>query len=45
MILLGADPLADIRATRDIQLVIARGRVHTPAELLATVRDGCGPPG
>lgn len=39
MILLNADPLADIRATRAIQLVIARGRVYTPAELLAAARE------
>lgn len=43
MILLGADPLADIRATRAIQLVIVRGRAYTPAELMAAVRDEVEP--
>jgi Tol biopolymer transport system component/imidazolonepropionase-like amidohydrolase len=34
MIVLGADPLRDIRAVRDVRIVIADGRVHTVEELL-----------
>jgi imidazolonepropionase-like amidohydrolase len=33
LLLLGADPLADIRNTRRIERVIARGVVHDPAQL------------
>jgi imidazolonepropionase-like amidohydrolase len=35
LLLLAADPLADIRHTRRIERVIARGVVHDPAELIA----------
>lgn len=34
LVVLGADPLADIRAVRDVRLVIEDGRVHTLDDLL-----------
>ncbi|HEX8391731.1 MAG TPA: amidohydrolase family protein [Longimicrobium sp.] len=45
MVLLDADPLADIRNTRRIHTVIARGRVVDRAALLARVRRGASGPG
>jgi len=38
LLLLTADPLADIRNTRRIERVIARGVVYEPERLLASVR-------
>lgn len=38
LVLLRADPLADIRNTRDIELIIQAGRRWDPADLLALVR-------
>ena len=38
MVVLGADPLADIRHTRRIERVIARGVVHDPDALLAAAK-------
>ena len=31
LLVVGGDPLADLRALRDVRLVVARGRVHVPA--------------
>ncbi|MBM3221705.1 MAG: amidohydrolase family protein [Candidatus Rokubacteria bacterium] len=38
LVMLGADPLADIRNVRRIERVIARGRVHEPQALLDDAR-------
>ena len=38
----GADPLVDIRHTRRIERVIARGVLHEPSELLAAARASRG---
>jgi imidazolonepropionase-like amidohydrolase len=38
LLVLAADPLADIRNIRRIDRVIARGRVHEPAALLESLR-------
>jgi imidazolonepropionase-like amidohydrolase len=40
LLVLGADPLADIRNVRRIERVIARGLVHEPERLLAARRHG-----
>jgi hypothetical protein len=40
MLLLAADPLADIRNTRRIERVIARGVAHEPGRLLDSARAG-----
>ena len=37
------DPLKDIRATRDVRLVVRGGRVHEAIELLDSARDSIGP--
>ncbi len=37
--LLRGDPLADIRQTRRIELVITRGQVHTPSALIVNARQ------
>lgn len=39
LLVLRADPLADVRATRAIEWVVAGGEAHAPADVLATV-DG-----
>lgn len=38
LLLLSADPLADIRNTRTIERVVARGRIYEPQEVLARHR-------
>lgn len=38
LLLLRADPLQDIRATRQIEWIVQGGRVHAPAEVLRTIR-------
>lgn len=38
LVLLGADPLAEIAHTRRIEAVVTRGRLYTPEELLAPGR-------
>ena len=38
LLLLSADPLADIRNVRKIERVIARGTIHEPAHLLEALR-------
>ncbi|HUH12029.1 MAG TPA: amidohydrolase family protein [Longimicrobiales bacterium] len=45
LVVVRGDPLTDITATRDVRLVIQAGRVHDPAELLASVRGKLGPVG
>ena len=40
LVLLGADPLADIKNVRRIERVIARGAIHEPATLLEGLRAG-----
>ena len=40
LVLLGADPLADIRNVRRIERVVARGSVYEPEELLDFARTG-----
>ncbi|MCH7578723.1 MAG: amidohydrolase family protein, partial [Chloroflexi bacterium] len=42
ILLLRADPLADLAALRDIQHVIQDGRVHDPADLFAEARGNTG---
>lgn len=37
------DPLADIRATRNVRLVVRGGRVHDAGALLESARDAIGP--
>ena len=37
LLVLAADPIADIRNVRQIERVIARGVAHTPAELLSAL--------
>ena len=37
MVILDADPLADIRNTSRIHLVVKGGRIHDPAEIERTV--------
>lgn len=39
LVVLGADPLADIRNTRRVERVVARGRVWDPATLLGAGRE------
>lgn len=34
LVVLGADPLSDIRAVRDVRMVVESGRLHTLAQLL-----------
>ena len=45
LVVVRGDPLTDITATRDVRLVIRAGRLHDPAELLASVRGKLGPAG
>ena len=40
LVLLGADPLADIKNVRRIERVIARGVIHEPGTLLEGLRAG-----
>ncbi len=40
LLILDADPLADIRNTRRIDRVVMRGEVHEPAAVLASLRAG-----
>lgn len=40
----GGDPLADIRATRDVRWVVKAGTVYDPVALLASVEGRLGPP-
>jgi imidazolonepropionase-like amidohydrolase len=39
LVLLRGDPLADIRQSRRIELVITRGQVHRPSALIANARE------
>ena len=39
------DPLADVRAARDVQLVVARGRLYRADELLTAAEGTIGPSG
>jgi imidazolonepropionase-like amidohydrolase len=39
------NPLEDIKAARDVQLVVKAGAVYDPKALLASARDGIGPKG
>lgn len=39
LVLLRGDPLADIRQTRRIELVITGGQVHSPSTLIANARE------
>jgi len=43
LVVLRANPLADIRATRDPRLVVKAGRVYDPAALLKSVEGKLGP--
>ena len=38
LVLLGADPIADISNSREIEWVMQSGRTHRPADLLAGIR-------
>lgn len=42
---IGGDPLADIRATRDVRHVVKSGHLYDPAELLRSVEGRLGAPG
>ena len=43
LVIVRGDPLADVRAARDVAYVVARGRLHRAAELLASVEGTIGP--
>lgn len=43
MLILSANPLADIRNTRQIEQVIARGQIHQPEHLLKSLQGAAGP--
>lgn len=45
LLVLDADPLADIRNTRRIHMVIRRGTMHNPADLRASAALRATPPG
>ena len=43
LVVMRGNPLADIRNTRRVRLVMKSGRVYDPAELLASVKGAIGP--
>jgi hypothetical protein len=43
LVIVRGDPLADIRATRQVQRVMVRGEVHAAATLLAQAKGRLGP--
>ncbi len=43
LVVVGADPLADIRNTRDVRHVIKAGTVYDPVALLKSVENSIGP--
>ncbi len=45
MVVVRGDPLSDIKAARDIRLVVKQGVVHEPAELLQAAEGKIGPIG
>ncbi len=45
LVIVDGNPLADIRAARDVRAVIRSGRVYDPAELLEAARGKIGPAG
>ena len=45
LVVVEGDPLVDIRATRDVRMVVRSGRVYDPADLLAAARGKIGPTG
>ena len=45
LVVVRGDPLADIRATRDVALVVRSGRLHDPAALLRAAEGRLGPEG
>lgn len=45
LFVIDGDPLADIRNTRNVRLVLLEGRVHDPATLLDSARGRIGPRG
>lgn len=45
LVVVEGDPLADIRATRDVALVMRSGRLHDPAALLRAAEGRLGPAG
>lgn len=43
LVIVRGNPLEDVRAARDVWFVFARGRLHSPEELLATAEGRIGP--
>lgn len=39
MVVLNANPLVDIKNARDIRFVVARGMIHRPADLVASIQS------
>ena len=43
LVIVRGNPLEDVRAARDVRYVFARGRLHSPDELLAMAEGRIGP--
>ncbi|WP_420615394.1 amidohydrolase family protein [Candidatus Palauibacter sp.] len=43
LVIVRGNPLEDVRAARDVWFVFARGRLHSPEELLAMAEGRIGP--
>ncbi len=45
LVVVRGDPLQDIRATRNVELVVKNGQIHRPGELLDQAKGRIGPKG